>query len=178
MDGKEFLIQSVYDHKTLTAMCRALRKTLRRGLSLALRIFGWTLLALIAALHGILFWFGAFVVDFWEVTTVLVALVMLSVLLGEDHLNAWIAAWHLVPGSREAETRFTEADYECTTQAAVTRFPYDRIGTVCEMKDYFVFFLGKRHGQIYPKDGFRQGTPEDFRSFIADKTGKQIRKVR
>ena len=178
MDGKTFLIQSVYDHKTLTALCRARRKTLGRVLSIVLRIFGWTAVGLMTALQLLLAVMGAFLFDSDEFLILLVMAVMIALMLGEDHLNAWIASFNLVPGSKDSKTRFTEAEYVCDNDAAVTQFPYENIGSVCEMKDYFLFFLGKRHGQIYPKSGFLEGTPEDFRTFITEKTGKEIRYVK
>ena len=178
MDGKTFLIQSVYDHKALTALCRARRKTLGRVLSIVLRIFGWTAVGLMTALQLLLAVMGAFLFDSDEFLILLVMAVMIALMLGEDHLNAWIASFNLVPGSKDSKTRFTEAEYVCDNDAAVTQFPYENIGSVCEMKDYFVFFLGKRHGQIYPKSAFLEGTPEDFRTFIKEKTGKEIRFVK
>ena len=178
MDGKTFLIQSVYDHKTLTAMSHAMRKTLRRGRSIALRIFGWTIVGLMTAFQLLLAVMGAFIFYFDEFIILLVMAVMIALLLEEDHLNAWTASFLLVPGSKDSKTRFEDGEYVCTNDAAVTQYPYENIGTVCEMKGYFVFFLGKRHGQIYPKSGFLEGTPEDFRAFIAEKTGKEIRFVK
>ena len=178
MDEKTFLIRSVYDHKTLTAMCHAMRKTLKRGWSIAVRIFLWSCIIAVTVLNLLLAIMGAFVFDFDEFLVLLVVAVMLAFVLGEDHLNAWIAALNLVPGSKDSQTRFLDTEYVCTNDAAVTQLPYEKIGTVCELKDYFVFFLGKRHGQVYPKSGFLEGTPEDFRSFITEKTGKEIRHVK
>ena len=178
MDENAFLVRSVYDHHTLTVMSRALRKTQRRWLSIAMRIFGWTVFSLSALFQILLALLGAFLWDTSEAVLFLAMFVILAALLGEDHLNSWIASWNLVPGTREAETAFGETEYECTTQAAVSRWPYANIRTLCETKDYFVFFLSKRHGQIYPKSGFAQGTPEAFREFVQEKTGKQFRFVK
>ena len=179
MDGTQFLIQSVYDHKTLTALCRAMRKTLRRKRSIALRIFGWAWVSLLAVFQMLLLVvMGTFILDFGEAVILLLMAAMIALLLGEDHLNAWTAALMLVPGSKDSKTRFSEGEYVCSNDAAVTQYPYENVGTVCEMRDYFVFFLGKRHGQIYPKSGFLEGTPEDFRDFIEEKTGLAIRYVK
>ena len=49
---------------------------------------------------------------------------------------------------------------------------------VCETADFFVCFLGKKHGQIFAKSGFTQGTPEEFRTFIAEKTGKPVQYIK
>ena len=131
MDGKTFLIQSVYDHKALTALCRARRKTLGRVLSIVLRIFGWTAVGLMTALQLLLAVMGAFLFDSDEFLILLVMAVMIALMLGEDHLNAWIASFNLVPGSKDSKTRFTEAEYVCDNDAAVTQFPYENIGSSC-----------------------------------------------
>ncbi len=46
------------------------------------------------------------------------------------------------------------------------------------MKDYFVFMMGKQQGQVYDKDGFAEGSVEEFRRFISEKTGKPVQYIK
>ena len=43
-----------------------------------------------------------------------------------------------------------------------------------ELPEYFVFLFDKNHAQIYTKAGMTGGSPEEFRAFLAEKTGKEI----
>ena len=172
---KEFHIHSVYDHKALKVMSRCLRKTMRFKLNLVTRIFGWTVLVLFTLFQILLALFGMFLLDVDTFFFLLVIAVMLICLLFEDDLNAWIAAWNLVPGTAEADSVFLPAEYNVTTQSAQTQWHYDGILAVCETPEYYLFFLSKRHAQLFPKDGFTMGTPDDFRKFITETTGKTFK---
>jgi hypothetical protein len=167
-------VQTTYDSRTLTAMARALRKTIRRGRSIAVHIFAWVVIALCVFLEIGLFLIGEFALDGRTVFTILAVLVLLCVIILEDRLNGWVASRQMLPGTREAQTVFTEDGYVMTTQAAETHWRYQNIQQVCETKDYFVFLLDKKHGQAFDKARFTQGTPEEFRTFITEKTGKTI----
>ena len=169
-----FVIQTTYDQKGMTAMARTLRKTLRRKKSIRTHIFGSVVLAASALL---------LITDGWPLSangwlTAGTALVILVVMVLEDWLNGWLAGKKILPGSETGETVFTEEGYVTTTAAAETRWHHDQIKAAFETKDYFVFFLSDRHGQIYDKHGFLEGTPEDFRAFISEQTEKPVQYIK
>ncbi|MBR4544635.1 MAG: YcxB family protein [Oscillibacter sp.] len=172
---EEFQIHSAYDHHALKTMSRVLRKTTRRKWSIALRVFGWTAVSAYVLLEAFLLWCGDFDPD---IVALLAIVFVLSVLLFEDDFNGWIASMNLLPGTREADTRFGAEEYIVTTQAAETHMRYENIGVVGETTDSFVFIIGKRHAQQFPKAGLAAGTPEQFRDFIAEKTGLSVRYVK
>ena len=172
---EEFDIHSAYDHHALKTMSRVLRKTMRRKWNVALRVFGWTAVSVYVLLNVLLLCWGDFDPD---IVALLAIVLVLSVLLFEDDLNGWIASMNLLPGTREADTHFGAEEYVVTTQAAETRMRYENIGVVGETKDSFVFIIGKRHAQQFPKAGLAAGTPEQFRDFIAQKTGLSVRYVK
>lgn len=178
MELTEFQIHSAYDHKALKTMCRVLRKTVRRKRAIAARVFGWLVIAFYALVRVGLLLLGDYSIDFMGVVSALCILFVLSALLFEDDLNAWVASKNLLPGTREADTRFCEDEYIVTTQATQTHMHYENIGVVGETKDSFVFIIGKRHAQQFPKAGLASGTPEQFRDFIAAKTGLSVRYVK
>ena len=47
-----------------------------------------------------------------------------------------------------------------------------------ELPEYFVFLFSKNHAQVYAKAGMTGGSPEDFRTFIAAKTGRDVSQVK
>ena len=178
METPEFQIHSAYDHKALKTMSRVLRKTIRRKRSIALRVFGWCAVTLFALSEIALAAIGAFSLEFGDIAVILAVAVKLFTLLFEDDLNAWIAALSLIPGTKEADTRFTSECYTVKTQAAETRWNYDRVQAIGETKDSFVFMLSKRHTQEFPKAGLSEGTPDEFRAFIEERTGLPVRYVK
>ena len=178
MENTEFQVHSSYGHKALKTMVRALRKTARRKWSVALRVFGWFAVTLFVLAEIALAALGAFSFGFSDALAFLVVAVMVVLLLFEDDLNAWIASWSLIPGTKEADTRFTPEGYVVTTQAAETRWTYARVVAVGETKDSFVFMLSKRHTQEFPKAGIASGTPDEFRDFIEERTGLPVRYVK
>ncbi|MBQ9521182.1 MAG: YcxB family protein [Oscillospiraceae bacterium] len=172
---EEFQIHSAYDHHALKTMSRVLRKTVRRKWSIALRVFGWTVVSVYVLLNVLLLCWGDFDPD---IVALLAIVFVLSALLFEDDVTGWAAGMNLLPGTREADTRFLSDEYIVTTQATETRMHYENIGIIGETKDSFVFIIGKRHAQQFPKAGLAAGTPEQFRDFIAQKTGLSVRYVK
>lgn len=168
-----FEIEQTYDLATLTALCRAARKTVRTW-ARVVRVVCWCILAAGAALFALLLALGG-MPDLWMWA---VLLALWALLLLEDRLNAWIALRNLVPGTAHSTTVFADDAYTVTTDTTQTRWEYENITSLCETERYFLFFLGKRHGQCFDKQGFDAGDPDAFRTFIEQKTGKTFQKVK
>ena len=84
----------------------------------------------------------------------------------------------MLPGTEKGETVFERDGYVTTTAAAETHWKHSQIKAAHETKDYFVFFLSDRHGQIYDKHGFLEGSSEEFREFISEQTGKPVEYIK
>lgn len=169
----EFQFETNYDQKGLTAMARAMRKTLRRKHSRRSHIVGWVgvvLAVLLIVAERLLR-------EPWTVRntlTLAVGVLLAVILLTEDQVNAFFAKKKMLPGTSSAKAAFTEEGYTSATEAAVTEFHYETVRQVCETAEYFVLLFSRQHGQIYDKASLRGGTVEDFRKFITEKTGKPI----
>lgn len=173
----EFRFETKYDQRGLTAMARAMRKTIRRKRSRRSHIFGWCVVALAVLLMAAEQMLG----KPWVLRDTLnlaVAVILIAVLLTEDQVNAFFAKKKILPGTSSAKSVFTEEGYTSTTAAAVTEFHYETIRQVCETAKYFVLLFSRQHGQIYDKATLSGGTVEDFRSFITQKTGKPIASIK
>lgn len=169
----EFRFETTYDQKGLTAMARALRKTIRKKHSRRSHIFGWCVVGLAILLIAI----QRMLEEPWTVRDTLnlgVGVILAVILLTEDQVNAFFAKKKMLPGTSSAKCVFTEEGYTSATEAAVTEFHYETVQQVCETADYFVLLLGRQYGQIYDKASLTGGTVEDFRTFIAEKTGKPV----
>lgn len=169
----EFRFETTYDQKGLTAMARALRKTIRKKRSRRSHIFGWCIVALAVLLVAAERMLG----EPWSVRDTLnlgVGVILIVILFTEDQVNAFFAKKKLLPGTSSAKCVFTEEGYISATENATTEFHYEAVQQVCETADYFVLLLSRQHGQIYDKASLSGGTAEEFRSFITEKTGKPI----
>ncbi|MBE7004958.1 MAG: YcxB family protein [Ruminococcaceae bacterium] len=170
-----FEVEQTYDVAALTALCRAARKTTRpvwrviRGAVWVTFAVGTLLLAAQLALQS----FGK-----GDLRLLLSVAVLLLFLLFEDKLNAWVALRQMVPGTAHSTTVFGEDAYTVTTDTTQTRWQYENITALAETRRYYFCFLGKRHGQCFDKQGFRQGDSEAFRTFIEQKTGKSINTIK
>lgn len=173
----EFRFETTYDQKGLTAMARALRKTLRKKRSRRRHIFGWCVVALAILLIAV----QRMLEEPWAFQDTLnlsVGVILVVILLTEDQVNAFFAKKKMLPGTSSAKSVFTEEGYTSITEAAATEFHYETVRQVCETPDYFVLLFSKQHGQIYDKATLTGGTVEAFRSFITEKTGKPIASIK
>lgn len=166
----EFTFETEYNVRHLTEMARVVRKTVRKKHSRRSHIFGWCC----AALGALCVLLAGWPPDFRSVVTLAAVVVLVAVLLFEDKLNGYVASKRLLPGTEKAVTVFTEQGFYSTTEAGKTEWNYDKIQVIAETKDFFVFLYSQNHAQLYDKHHLQGGTPDDFRRFITEVTGKPV----
>ena len=159
----EFIIETIYNQESITAMAKTMRKTVRRKRNKRTRIAGWIIIIL-ALLLTIPSKDKEFVLEANMIVTWIVVLIMGLVILFEDKINAYIAKKRMVKGTEKAVTEFKDESYKNIIQIA-------------ETKEYFIFIFDNSHAQIYDKNKFTKGTVEEFRTFIYEKTGKEIKNI-
>ena len=164
-------IQTRYDQKALTAMARGLRKTVRRKRSRRSHVFGWLVLAL-ALVLGLAPLFQ----EPPEVNGLTLAVA--AVLLFEDAVNGFFARRKLMPGTEESTTTFTGEHYITRTRAGETIWPYENIQAIAEGERYLVLALSRRHAQAFDKQGLTQGSLEELRTLLQERTGLPIVNIR
>lgn len=169
----EFTFETVYDQKALTAMARALRKTVRRSRSKRSHILG-----MIVVVLAVLLFFAA---DEMTVSKAILtwsaAAAIIFVLIWEDSLNGYVARKRGLPGLDKAHVTFHEDGYHSATAIGESDFRYDTILRFAETKDYFVLIFSASHAQVYDKHSLTGGSCEEFAQFITEKTGKQLESV-
>ena len=169
----EFVFETDYDRKAVTAMAKGLRKTVRKKHSRRSHIFGWIVIAL-----GLLLSWPSEEVKASDVLVWAAIAVMLGALLFEDRLNGYFARKKMLPGTSHAKAIFTEDGYRSETQMGNTEWKYENITAMAETKDYFVFLFSKNHAQVYDKRTLTGGTADEFRAFMQEKTEKAIEIVK
>lgn len=165
----KFTIETVYDQKAMTAMVRALRKTVNKKRSKRTHRFG-----MIAIILGLFLLFSADAINFRLVITLTVVAVIVLALIFEDAINAYFTRKRGLPGLEKAVVTFHENGYHSVTALGESDFYYNTIQCFIECGDYFIFAFGPSHGQVYNKRNITGGTAEDFSAFITEKTGKQL----
>ena len=172
----EFTFDTVYDQKAVTSMARGLRKTIRRKRSRRAHIFGWILIVLTLLLilprNG-----EPLVIDGRTVITWATGLFVLIALLFEDKLNAWFARRRMMAGTNHAVSTFTQDSYCSESAAGKTEWRYENIQQIAEDKNYFTFIFDQRYAQVYDKRTLTGGNEEEFRRFIAERTGQEIQRI-
>ena len=116
----EFTCHTTYDQKALTAMARAVRKTIRAKRSRAVRCYAWVVIALLL----VSLWLSWGKV--WQTALYGVVLAgLLLVLWKEDAINGFFAKRKALPGTNEAAVLFTPDLHVADTQATAARIEPD-----------------------------------------------------
>lgn len=170
------VIQTEIDHRAMTALARANRKTLRRGQSGPVRALAWFVVALELFLTVTYVRGGE---TDWPVNALL-GLFMLGCLLLEDRIGGAAALRRIPPDRRTVNATFQgdSSSYVHRTRAGESWQLYSQLRAAVETEDYFILLQDRRHGQVYDKKGFSWGTPQEFRELIHKKTGLKIEKIR
>lgn len=169
----EFTFDTVYNQEAVTAMAHGLRKTIRKKHSRRAHVFGWIVIALVLLLTLPLDG-EPLVIEGRTVVTWAAGLLVLLSLLFEDKLNAWIARKRMLAGTDRAVSTFTQDGYCSESAMGKTQWRYENIHQITEDEHYFIFVFDRSHAQVYAKQGMTGGTAEEFRAFIAQRTGKQV----
>lgn len=172
----EFTLNSVYDQQAVTAMARALRKTIRKKHSHRSHVFGGIVVAM-ALLFSFLPGEDGFTITFKTVVTWLVALVMVVTLLFEDAINGYFARKRALPGTEQTTTTFGAEGYYSINDAGETLWSYKNVKTVAETERYLVFVLNENHAQVYDKQTISGGTAAEFREFLLEIIGEPVQYV-
>lgn len=173
----EFTIENVYDQKAVTAMAKALRKTIRKKRNRCVRIFGWIVVAL-AVLLSIPMGGEKFVLSFRTVITWIAGIMVLISLLFEDRINGYVARKRMLKGTERGSVVFREEGYNSSSEIGKSEWFYDKISLIIEIGDYFVFAFDQSHAQVFLKAAISGGTVDEFREFICRKTGKEVLHVK
>ncbi len=167
----EFGFDTTYDAQALTAMARTLRKTVRKKRNRRTHIWGWIVivLGLLVSLP-----LGEREVTMSSVVTWIAIAGMLVVFVFEDRLNGKIAGKRMLAGTGHTKTVFAEETYTSVSELGKSEWNYGNIKVVAEDARYFVFLFSENHAQVYDKTTLSGGTVEEFREFIAEKTGADV----
>lgn len=164
-----YTCHTIYDQSALTAMARALRKTVLKKSSRRWWVVGWLVTAL--GVFALLNPQESLPLRLANLAAVILVLVLQ---FRRDSLRAWLAKKRALPGTELCSTSFYPDYYECKIAGASTRWSYDKILRLVDTKEYIVFAMGKNYAQVYQKSQLKGGSVDSFSSFLEQKTGKAM----
>ncbi len=168
----EFTCHTTYNQKALTAMARAVRKTVRAKRSRWIRIYAWMIIGLL--LVSLWLSWG----NLWQTAAncaVIAALLLIR--WKEDAINGYFAKRKALPGTDCSDTSFYSDHYLVKTAAAESKWHYDKILAMAETRDYLIFVMGKNHALAIEKASLSGGSIQAFCRFIEEKSGQKIQNV-
>ena len=165
----KFTCHTTYNQSALTAMARAVRKTVRAKRNRMIRLYSWVLM-------------GVMLVSIWlswgEVWQTGASCVVLAALLlvnwKEDAINGYFAKRKALPGSSFADTTFYPDHYLVKTAAAESKWQYDGIVALAETKAYLLLVVGNHHAMALEKASLEGGSLPEFRRFLEEASGQKI----
>ncbi len=172
----EYTIQTTYDKKTLTAMVKGLRRTLRKKRSRRSHIYGWVVIVL-----GLLL-MAKGISDHGFTSSAVVSLIavgaLLLVLVFEDHLNAWIAGKRLLAGTKQVTAIFDVEKFISRTEVGTTEWKYDAVKGIVRVGDYLIFTFSNNHAQAYDLKRITGGETDVFLTDLSTWSGKTIESIK
>lgn len=168
----EFTCHTTYDQKALTAMARAVRKTVRAKWSRMISIWAWAIIGLLAV--SIWLSWG----NVWQTAANCIVLATLLLInWKEDALNGFFAKRKALPGTDCADTTFCPDCFFVKTAAAESKWQYDKILALAETGVYLVLVMGKNHALAMEKAALEGGSLPEFRRFLEEQSGQKIQNI-
>ena len=163
---------TTYDKKALTAMARAVRKTVRAKRSRMVRIWARVIIGLLAVSLWISWG------NIWQTAAnCAVMAVLLLINWKEDAFNGYFARRKALPGTSAADTAFYSDRYLVKTAAAESKRQYDRILALAETGECLVLVMGRNHALAMEKAALEGGSLPEFRRFLEEGSGQSIQNI-
>lgn len=165
----EFTCKTVYDHKTLAVMSKALRKTMRKKTTWCewLLFLGLVVLALGTIMDASQ--------NIWRRGIYLAVILLVLFLQWKgDYLDALFAMRKTKPGEEVRRARFYSDYFETEVAGVQTQWQYTKVRALVETKDYIILILGKNHAQACDKSGLEGRSVREFCGFLSRKTGLDV----
>lgn len=169
----KFQFETNYDMRSLTAMAKGLRMTVRSKESKRNRIM-CIVMAAIMLLLVLANGSAALEMTFWNVLNwIIIAALILSVIF-DDAVNAYLSQRRKVVGREKTAVVFSPDKYQLITAKRSSSWYYTRIAALAEDRDFFVIVLNESNAQVFKKNTLKDASMDEFRTFIKQATGKEI----
>lgn len=131
-----FTCRSLYRQKELTALSRALRKTVRKKSHRKFQIYGW--LSIILGIFVVLSTRHVWVR--WLDSAVII--MMLAVFIWGDAIDGFFARKMAPRGTETVTLSFSPEGYTVDNGSSVTRWSYEQVLALAETREYILLIQG------------------------------------
>lgn len=176
----EFENVTIMDRKALLAFNQISQRTFLRWRSLFTRLFlglgGAVCLALAVLMAGV----GGLDIFGWGQVLLCAAfgVFLLAQALFMARVNAYIGGRNVTASSGRRRYSFGEREIGMVASYQYRETcPYAKVRAVYETEGYYVLQTDRSRGLIFDKAGFTKGSAADFRAFIREKTGKEVKSI-
>jgi hypothetical protein len=166
MNEAEYVNVTQYDTRALTALNDLAQRSVRKESSQRTRR-----LAFLMGLVGLVL--GAVVYPMQSMVGSLLLLygvLLLLLVMNWKSFQLRSSRRQLQHGVKTCTYTFTGQEIICETEAATLRYAYDQAFAVVADRDWYAIFFDAAHGVILDKNGFTQGDPLLFKSFLGQHT--------
>ncbi len=123
--------------------------------------------------------FLAYLTGFSSLLAIILGLATVLLAVFYPHYLQW---WYWRRNTPKAETLYVNTFFDDHFEASSSTYNssalYSDIFDIRETKEAFALKRDKSGAVLFPKSCFTIGTPDDFRAFIEEKTGKKIKLIR
>ena len=107
-----------------------------------------------------------------------VGVLCLALAVFHTRVNTWVAKRGMTRGEETNDFLFDETFFFEQNRVGKMSHRYVEICALYRYQGYFFLVTDKKHSIILKESGFTEGTSEEFRAFIEEKTGKKIIDIR
>lgn len=107
----------------------------------------------------------------------LVGVLCLALAVFHDHVNTWMTKRGMTRGEETNEFLFEDNFFFEKNRVGKMSHRYAEICALYHYRGYFFLVTDKKHTVMLKKSGFLEQSPEQFRAFIEEKTGKKMEDV-
>lgn len=179
MNAIKFRCVTTYDLPTLYTLSKIGAAVKSRWKSLAWRLVGLVIAAYMLFM-GTLSLFSLSGMEIFGVIYLLCGAAAGIWSLFLYRIRAWYVRRFFMNGTQKQTFLFDEEGFEIAVEGAEKRIrdEYGEVLRLVETGDYFLLFLEKNVAHILPKGTLTGGTPEEFRKFLEEKSGRAAEEMR
>lgn len=173
----EYVFVTEPDYRAYTIAAKAIRKTSSKALRIFSNFFAifFTGMILLMIMYATAIVYGDEDIGaMMPVLGIFFLMVIVFYFIFQDSSNGSTIRERTMKGAEKTTIVFASEAYTVAADTVKSEYQYNGIDNIAETTNYFVLVLGINRAVICDKRGISQGTVEDFRGFIEEKTNKKI----
>ena len=168
----EYIIDMKYDHKTMTAMARVIRKALQQDRYKKSVIIGGLFVGMGG---GILLSSQKF--GYQQIIAAIVLVLWVLYMIFQDHLHGIWASVKMPADMKKGTWTFREDGFFSTTEKGISGFDYESVFAMIESGGYLVLCFANSQGQVFDIGQLNEEDRAGLRKLLRKKTNLTLQSV-